>query len=319
MIAVIVPCYRCKNEIMSVISRIGPEVSRIYVVDDACPDGSGRWVQQQCRDPRATVLFHDANQGVGGAVITGYQRALQEGASILVKLDGDGQMDPALIPALTKPIGLGLADYAKGNRFFFLGSLSQMPTVRLVGNAVLSFLNKLIHGYWNIMDPTNGFTAAHASSIKLIPLDRLSRRYFFESDMLFRLSTVRAVVVDVPMDARYAKQKSSLSIGRVLFEFPPKYANRFVKRLCYNYFLRDFNAGSVELLLGVILLAIGVGFGAWHWYLSAKTGVVASSGTVMLASLPIILGTQALLSFIQFDTLSTPTKPIQLLQAEGKP
>src|SRR5690606_32001950 len=150
-------------------------------------------------DPRVRVIRHASNLGVGGAVITGYQAAIADGMDILVKLDGDGQMDASLIPDFIEPIINGEADYTKGNRFFDLEELRSMPRIRLIGNAVLSFMTKFSSGYWNLFDPTNGFTALHADVARYLPLSKISKRYFFESDMLFRLNTLRAVVHDIPM------------------------------------------------------------------------------------------------------------------------
>lgn len=312
-IAVVIPCYRVRRQILDVLEGIGPAIAHIFVVDDACPEGSGQHVQAHCADPRVRVLRHEQNQGVGGAVCTGYQAALDAGADVVVKLDGDGQMDPAFIPRLVEPILGGQADYAKGNRFFDLGSLESMPLLRKIGNSGLSFFSKLSSGYWNIMDPTNGFTAIHATALRLLPLEKLARRYFFESDMLFRLNTVRAVVWDVPMRARYGDEVSSLRISRVLLDFPPRHLNRLAKRIFYNYFLRDFNACSIELVLGVLLLCVGTIFGLVHWYQSSADGTPATTGTVMLAALPVILGFQLLLSAITFDTTNVPAKPLQTI------
>jgi dolichol-phosphate mannosyltransferase len=149
-IAVIIPCYRVSRHVLDMIARIGPICSRVYVVDDCCPEKTGDVVLQACKDPRVTVIRHNQNQGVGGAMVTGYERAVGDGADVIVKLDGDGQMDPALLMALAMPVILGEADYTKGNRFFDLRHIRQMPTVRIVGNAVLSL---------HIFDPTNGYTA----------------------------------------------------------------------------------------------------------------------------------------------------------------
>jgi dolichol-phosphate mannosyltransferase len=309
-VAVVIPCFRVKKQILEVIAQIPPAVGKIYVIDDACPEGVGGYVQSNCKDPRVKVIFHSTNQGVGGAVISGYREALADGATIIVKIDGDGQMEPALIPRFVKPIAGGLADYVKGNRFFDLDLLVSMPKLRLVGNAALSFVNKMASGYWDIMDPTNGYTAIHASVLKLLPLHKIDKRYFFESDMLFRLSTVRAVVYDLPMAAKYGSEASNLKIGRVLLAFPGKYLNRFCKRIFYNYFLRDFNIGSVELIVGVPLIAAGSAFGVYNWYLSISRGIPATSGTVMLASLPVILGFQSLLAAINYDVTNVPRTPI---------
>jgi glycosyltransferase involved in cell wall biosynthesis len=234
ILAVVVPSYKVTSHILETLSEIGSEVSYIFVVDDACPDGSGKLVQEKVSDPRVKVIFHEQNLGVGGAMITGYKAALETDADIVVKLDGDGQMAPALIKDLVAPIVSGRADYTKGDRLDSLTGLSQMPSIRLIGNAGLSLLTKISTGYWNITDPTNGYTAVHRDILKAIPLDMLNKGYFFESDMLFRLSLYRAVVWDVPMQARYGSEKSNLSIIKTLWEFPWKHFVNFHKRLFYN-------------------------------------------------------------------------------------
>ena len=310
MISIIIPCYKVKDHILDVLKRIGPEIDRIYVVDDACPEGSGNFVKEHAGDPRITILYHQKNLGVGGAVKTGYRQALADGADILIKLDGDGQMDPALLPRLIEPIRNQSADYVKGNRFFSLDYLRKMPAARKFGNSGLSFLNKLVSGYWNIMDPTNGFTAISATALNNIPLEKVDNRFFFEPDMLFRLNIIRAVVHDMPMQAVYRNEKSNLRIHHALFRFPYKYFNRFFKRIFYNYFLRDFNIGSFELVIAILFLAFGFIFGAYRWAMSIETAKPATAGTVLLAGLPVILGFQSLISFLHFDVGNVPQKPI---------
>src|SRR5690606_26734158 len=135
--------------------------------------------------PRVRVLNHAENGGVGAAVVTGYEAALAEGADIVVKIDGDGQMDPALIADFVRPLLAGDADYTKGNRFYDIASLQEMPKLRLAGNAVVSLICKIASGYWHVMDPTNGYTAIHRTALSALPLRKIDRGYFFESDMLF--------------------------------------------------------------------------------------------------------------------------------------
>ena len=202
-VAVIVPAYKVREQILDVVAGVPLFVSMIYVVDDACPQGTGKWVRENCCDPRVRVVALQENQGVGGAVMAGYREAMKDGADVLVKMDGDGQMDPAMLPRLLGPLLRGEADYAKGNRFYDLAEIQRMPRMRLLGNAVLSFMNKLSSGYWDLFDPTNGYTALHAPVARNLHLDKISRRKFIDSDMLFRLNISRAVVVDVHMDARY--------------------------------------------------------------------------------------------------------------------
>jgi len=310
MIAVIIPCYRVRSRILSVLARIGPEVDRIYVVDDACPEGTGQFVEENHPGHCVTVLYHTENQGVGGATLTGYRRALEDGADVLVKLDGDDQMEPRQIGDLVRPILDGNADYAKGNRFYDLDNLTRMPKTRLLGNAILSFLTKLSSGYWNILDPTNGFTAIHAKVAERLPLEKISKSYFFESDMLFRLNTIRAVVRDVPMDARYADEESGLVIRRIVGEFAAKNLINTCKRILYSYFIRNFNVASLELIFGGLLLLLGGTVGGTHWARSLSTGVPATSGTVMLAALPVVVGAQLLLAFFMNDAHDVPTDPI---------
>ena len=317
-IGVVIPCFRVRRSILDVLRQIGPEVSRIYVVDDACPEHSGELVRSSTSDARVAVLQHDANQGVGGATLTGYGQGLEDGMDLLVKLDGDGQMDPALIPDLVTPILTGHADYAKGNRFFRLEGLRSMPTVRLLGNSFLSFLTKFSSGYWNVFDPTNGYTAIHAAVARDLPFEKLSRRFFFESDLLFRLNTLGAVVVDVPMEARYLDESSNLRVTRVGAEFLLKHLRNFAKRLFYNYYLRNFNVASIELMLGLLLLLFGTGIGLHQWIAGALEGRFASSGTVMLAALPIIIGSQLVLGFLNYDLQNLPSVPLHVRTASAR-
>lgn len=314
-VAVVIPSYRVKDHILSVISEIGSIVEKIYVVDDRCPDGSGQFVHENCTDPRVQVVFNETNLGVGGATMAGYRQALSDGCEVAVKLDGDGQMNPALIPALIAPILNGEADYTKGNRFFSLENLEGMLSLRLFGNAVLSFITKVSSGYWAIMDPTNGFTAIHHSALSLLALEKIDRGYFFETDILFRLNTIRAVVKEVPMRAVYGDEQSSLRIVKVLREFPAKHLIRFFKRIGYNYFLRDFNVGSIEMVAGLLLLVFGVLFGGYHWYEHSVLGTPTPTGTVMLAVLPIIVGMQLVLEAISLDIRNLPREPLQRYMA----
>jgi len=307
-IAVVVPCYKVREWVLGVIGGIGPEVQRIYVVDDACPQDTGQWVQSQCSDARVRVIRHAQNQGVGGAVLSGYAAAMADGMEIIVKMDGDGQMDPSLLLDLVTPIIDGDADYTKGNRFFDLEGIGAMPVSRLVGNAVLSFMTKLSSGYWDVFDPTNGYTAIHRDVAQRLPFEKISRSYFFETDMLFRLNVLRAVVIDVPMPARYGSEVSNLRISSVFGEFLRKHAKNFIKRIFYNYYLRDMSLASIELPVGLLLMVFGFTFGAYHWINSMAKGQWTPVGTVMLAALPILMGLQFVLAFVANDIASVPRR-----------
>lgn len=317
-IAVVMPCYRVASRVLGVIERIGPEVGWIIAVDDACPEGSGDIIEQECRDPRVRVLRHEQNRGVGGAVLTGYRATMELPVKAVVKLDGDGQMDPALIPALCEPLLRGRADYVKGNRFYKVSHTAGMPVVRLLGNAVLSFLTKLSSGYWQLFDPTNGFTAVHHAVLSELDYEKIAKRYFFESDLLYHLNQLRAVVIEMPMASTYGGEPSSLKPLRVIWPFLRGNLRNGLKRIFYSYFLRGFSVASIELVLGVTMFLFGLVFGICHWWLSAAGSVPATAGTVMLAALPLILGIQFLISWLGFDIASEPRYPVHgLLRGFG--
>jgi len=310
---VVIPAFKVEKHILSVIGNIGDCVDRVYVVDDCCPNGSGKLVEDHCDDKRVVVLYNEENLGVGGAVKRGYLQGLADDMEVFVKIDGDGQMDPALLPKFTGPILRGKADYTKGNRFYMLESLVQMPLLRKFGNAGLSLVNKFTSGYWDIMDPTNGYTVIHRTALSLLPLNKISDRYFFESDMLFRLGTLKAVVTDIPMDAVYGTEESHLKISRAVFQFLPLYFRAFWKRIFYTYFLRDFNVASLEMFVGAILFLFGLVFGFTSWINSSNLGEFSSSGTVMLAAVPLIMGFQLLLSALHYDISNIARTPLQSL------
>lgn len=309
-IAVVIPCYKVGRAVLDVIGRIGPEVERIYCVDDCCPDNSGQLIQREATDRRVRVLRNSRNLGVGGATRTGYQAALGDGMEIVAKIDGDGQMAPELLPRLLKPILDEQADYVKGNRFFSIDRVRGMPFVRLVGNAALSFATKLSTGYWSLFDPTNGFTAIHTAVLAQIPLDRVAERYFFESDMLFRLSIARARVLDMPMSAVYGMEKSNMKIARIILPFAAGHLRNLLKRIFYNYFLRDFHVASLELVLGLVAATFGTVFGAHLWIENGTHGIYTQPGPVMVAALPILTGIQLLLAFLNFDIHAEPSRAI---------
>lgn len=308
-IAVVIPAYRVEAQIAEVLRGMPEFVSWIVVVDDCSPDDTGAIVEAEAqRDPRIRLLRHEVNRGVGDATLTGYEEARRLGADVVVKMDGDGQMDPRHLPALVNPITRGQADYTKGNRFLHARELYSMPLARRVGNLGLSFLTKLASGYWSLFDPTNGYTAIHAALIPLLSAKGIARRYFFESSMLLELSLLRAVVRDVYIPARYGDETSHLSPLKTLCRFPTALLKGFLRRLWIQHFVRDFSIASLYLIAGLVLLFSGTTFGAVHWYISAWLHTATPTGTVMLAALAVMLGVQFLLHAIGLDIQAQPTR-----------
>jgi dolichol-phosphate mannosyltransferase len=307
-IAVVIPCFKVRANILQLLQKIGSDVNKIYLIDDKCPEGSGNYAIENFIDPRVSLILRVENGGVGAAVTDGYHAALKDGFDIVIKLDGDGQMDPALIPFFVGPLINDQADYTKGNRFYYMDGLKKMPITRLIGNGLLSFITKFSSGYWDIFDPTNGYTAIRTEVLQKINLDKVSKSYFFESDMLFRLNLVGAVVKDVPMDAVYADEVSNLKISHIFIEFLSKNLKNMFKRILYKYYVRDMSIASLELIAGIILVIFGVSFGASKWIQSHYSNIPSTAGTVMLAGICVILGVQFMLSFLAYDIYSTPKK-----------
>lgn len=311
-IAVVIPCYNVARHIEDVIRHLPRDIAWIIAVNDCSKDETEvillRLAQE---DKRIIYIKHETNQGVGGAMLTGYAKSMEVGATITIKIDGDDQMDSTYIEALLKPLHNDTADFTKGNRFRDLKALRSMPFIRRVGNLGLSFLIKAASGYWNIYDPTNGFTAIKNETLKDIDFKKLHKRYFFESSMLIELYHANAVILDVPMKARYGTEVSGLSITRTLFEFPYKLFFAFWRRIALKYFLFEFNIASMYLLFGIPLFIFGVVYGGLNYIQYSSHQIAAPTGTVVIPTLLIILGFQLLLSAANFDITNYPRKNAQ--------
>jgi glycosyltransferase involved in cell wall biosynthesis len=302
---VVIPAYNVASRIAAVLKSVPDFVDAITVVDDASRDGTAD-AARDAGDPRVQVLRHDVNRGVGAAMVTGFADALAAGDGIVVKMDGDGQMDPAMLPRLLDPIVEGRCGYAKGNRFLFARELAAMPRHRLVGNFSLTFLTKLASGYWHVFDPQNGYVAIASSALRLLELQRLSRRWFFENDMLINLNVFNVPVADVAIAARYGDERSAMSIGRVLVSFPFHLFRGYWSRFYRKYVLRDFSPVALFMLAGIPLLLFGICFGGYTWVQSWRLNRFASTGTVMLSVLPFIVGFQLVLQALVLEMRESP-------------
>ena len=305
-IAVVIPCFRVAAQLSDVVRSIPRRYAPVICVDDASPDDVFGALER-LNDPRVVYLRHERNRGVGGAVMTGWKEALARGADVVVKMDGDGQMRGEHLDALVAPVLDGSVDVAKGNRFVDHVALRAMPPSRLVGNALLSFAVKAVSGYWNVLDPTNGFVAVRGELLRRLDHAWLAERYYFETSLLVALNVSHARVADVALPARYVDAPSSLRVRRVAATFPWLLARSLARRFYWRYLIEDFGVVSMGVLLGLPLTLFGAVFGALHWVQSIRTGVPATAGTVFVAALPIILGVQLLLVAVVLDVLSSPS------------
>jgi glycosyltransferase involved in cell wall biosynthesis len=304
-IAVVIPAHNEACHIANVVNTVPTFVDQIVVVDDSSSDETQSILSSLSID-RLSIIRLEKNQGVGGATMSGYAKALEGGCEIVAKMDGDGQMAPEHLSLLLDALVDQGYDYAKGNRFLAGESLHTMPRHRLFGNIILTFVNKLASGYWHIFDPQNGYTAVKCETLRKLDLTRIHQRYFFENDMLIALNFHNARVRDVAIPARYRDERSGLNPFKVSLTFPLLFIPRFWHRIYQKYVLRDFSPIALFLFMGLILTAWGVAFGAYHWILSILTEHVATTGTVMLSVLPLILGFQLILQAIVLDIQESP-------------
>ena len=311
IISVIIPCYNVSKHIEDVINQLPSDVDWIIAVNDCSKDDTQKKLLELAeRNKKIILINHEVNQGVGGAMLSGFKKSLELNSDITIKMDGDNQMDSSLIPLLIKPITDKKADYTKGNRFRDFKALGQMPIFRRFGNLGLSFMIKVASGYWNIFDPNNGFIAINNEMLKAIDMKKIHKRYFFESSMLIELYHADAVISEIPMKARYGDEISHLSLTKTLLGFPPKLLKAFIRRIILKYFLFDFNIASLYIICGVPLILIGVLYGVINFIKYASNNVAAPTGTVVIPTLLITLGFQMLLSAVNFDIDNYPKKKI---------
>jgi dolichol-phosphate mannosyltransferase len=304
-IAVVVPAHNEASHIGDVLGSMPAFVDRVFVVDDGSTDGTADAVLNVA-DDRIRLLRHERNGGVGAAMRTGYRAAIEDGFDLAVKMDADGQMRPEELRRLVDPFRRGIADYAKGNRFYFPNATFGMPAHRGFGNAALSFMTKLASGYWHVFDSQCGYTVASVPFLRLLDLDQVADDYFFENDMLIRLNTLNARVVDVPVTTIYGSEVSGVRVGRVALGFPPRLVSGGVRRFWRKHLVTDFGAIAALSVFGIALVLFGGLFGAYHWWESVATGQTATTGTVMIAVLPLIVGIQLLIQAFAMSVAISP-------------
>ena len=303
-VAVVVPAFREQSHIASVITSMPALVDHIIVVDDASPDGTSA-AASAVQDPRPEVLRHEQNKGVGGAIVTGHRRALELGADVSVVMAGDGQMDPEHLPRLLQPLAQDGYAFAKANRFYSATSYAGMPAHRVFGNVLLTFMTKVASGYWNLVDPQNGYTAITRECLERLPLDRLAERFEFENDQLIWLNIVDARAVDVPIPALYGTEVSSIRLHAVVPRLILLLCRGFWRRVWHKYVLWSFSPVALLLITGCLLLAFGTAVGIWA-VIASIGAPEASTGTWLLAVAPALVGIQLLVQALILDIQATP-------------
>ncbi len=306
-IIIVIPCFKVKYKILKVISKIPRWINKVICVDDCCPDNSGKFIIDNTSDDRIITLFNSRNLGVGGASLVGFKHAKELGAEIIIKVDGDDQMDLSLINNFIEPIISNDADFTKGNRLTKFKDYYNMPLSRKLGNICLSFFNRFSSGYWNLFDTTNGYLCFNSKLIDLLPLEKISKDYFFESDLLNWLYIIRAKVKDIPIKSIYNNEKSNINIFSVILRFPVLYFRNFFRRFFYEYCLRNPDMKFISFIFGFLSLIFGITFSLNAW----KTGtgeIPSTSGTVAVALISLLVGINFISYFFFSDMNNYPKK-----------
>jgi glycosyltransferase involved in cell wall biosynthesis len=301
-IAVVVPCYNESTQILRVLQTMPVQADRVYVIDDASPDDTAAIVRAYCaQDPRIELIDHPVNQGVGGAIASGYKAALRERMDVTVVMAGDGQMDPADFSAIVEPVLSGGYDYAKGNRLFSGEAWDMIPRVRYLGNAMLSLLTKIASGYWHIADSQSGYTAIGLRGLESIDWNLMYKRYGQPNDLLVRLNIADMRVTDVPIRPVYGiGEKSGIRPLRMIPRLSWLILRLFFYRLLHKYVIQDFHPLLFFYAFGLILFPPGFLFGLYLVAHRLLAGPIAGT-SAMFAALLTLMGLQFLLFAMLFD------------------
>jgi len=309
-IATIIPVYNVGEKIIKFLNLIPEYVDKIYLIDDLCPLKTGEIAKKNFQNnKKLEVIFNKTNLGVGGAVKTGYQKCLDGDFDIIVKIDGDNQMDPAEIVKIIDPLISANYEYTKGNRFLKNTQIKNYPISRFYGNIFLSFISKLSSGYWDLFDPINGYTAIKKSTLEKLELINIDNGYYFESDMLFNLYNLKTKVKDVPVTIKYYNdQIQNLSVFKESFNFFFKSLNRIYKRIKLNYFSNNFGLGSFFIFFFLIFLIFTMTYGGYNYLYHLLNKIYAPTGVILISSISCLLMFLSLMIFLILDNLNNPNK-----------
>jgi len=302
-IGVVVPAYNEEVLIRRVIETMPDFVDKIIVVDDCSNDATPERVQEYVsRNPERVLLIrHQKNQGVGGAIATGYKWCRDNGIDIAVVMAGDAQMDPADLPALLDPVVADEVDYAKGNRLFTGDAWKIIPKVRYLGNSMLSLLTKIASGYWHVADSQCGYTAINRRALQTIDWDKMYKRYGQPNDLLVRLNVYNFRVRDVPVRPVYGiGEKSGVKPLQMIPKLTWLLFKLFLWRMVQKYVIRDFHPLLFFYTMGMVLCPVGLVFGLYLFIKRLIIGPVAGTSALFAAFL-LIMGLQSLFFAMWFD------------------
>lgn len=299
-VAVVVPAFDEEKLVGETISGIPEFVDRIFVVDDASRDATAAQADV-VGDPRVQLLRHERNRGVGAAIVTGYERAVEEEIDVTCVMAADNQMDPAELAELVAPVARGEVEYAKANRLFSGEAWNVIPRTRYLGNAVLSLLTKIASGYWHVADSQAGYTAVSLAALRKLDLARLYPRYGFPNDVLVHLNVQNARVRDVPSRPIYdVGERSGIRIRSVVPRISWLLFKAFWWRMGQKYVIRDFHPLVFFYSFGVVMTLAGLVLGLVEFVLRVL-GNEITTPTIVLVAVLLIAGLQMTLFAMWFD------------------
>ena len=302
-VAVVIPCYDEGHLIATVIETMPACVDRLYVVDDKSSDDTAQVVQRLAEaDPqRIQLIVHPVNQGVGGAIASGYKAVLADRMDVTVVMAGDAQMDPDDLPAIVAPVARGECDYTKGNRLFTGDAWYIIPRVRYLGNSMISLLTKIASGYWHVADSQSGYTAIGLEALKTIDWDKMYKRYGQPNDLLVRLNIHSFRVRDVTVRPVYGVgERSGIKPLRMIPRLSWLMFRLFLYRMGMKYVVRDFHPLLFFYAIGMVLFPAGFLFGMYLTAVRLFSGPVAGTSAIF-AALMVLSGLQFLLFAMWFD------------------
>jgi glycosyltransferase involved in cell wall biosynthesis len=301
-ICVVVPAYKEETQIGGVIETMPDYVDKIVIVDDASPDKTVDAVKQYMASSDQIVLVeHQKNQGVGGAIVSGYKWARDNRFDVAVVMAGDGQMDPEDLPSIIEPVANGTADYSKGNRLFFGDAWNMIPHYRYLGNSFLSLATKIASGYWHIADSQSGYTAISLRALNRIALDDIYKNYGMPNDILMMLNQFDFPVRDVHIKPVYnVGEKSGIRLFKVIPRISWLLFKGFWKRLFFKYVIKDFHPLVFFYSFSFLLLAASIPLAIRLFYIWGVSGDIPDINAMTLI-FSLISGFQMLFFGMWFD------------------
>ncbi len=300
-ISVVIPAYNEEALINDTIASVPGCVDKIYVVNDCSSDRTAEIIQAMGKENHKIIFInHECNKGVGAAIISGYKKSLEDDMDIAVVMAGDNQMDPAFLQSFLNPIIEGRADYTKGNRLLAAESRRGMSRWRFFGNSMLTYLTKISSGYWQMMDPQNGYTAISRQALEDLDLDSVYPRYGYCNDILCKLNVHGLRVLDISHPAKYGHERSKIKYGSYIFKVSNLLLFDFLWRLKVKYIIQSFHPLVLFYFFGAVFSILGVAVGVYSiYYKLILSSPIFEKG--ILALLIFIMGIQFLLFAMVFD------------------